>query len=141
MNEASGRRVRVFRLSVFVFRFISRTSGAEPTLVVSLINRIPTFGGLRSGHTTPKLRDALIMKWLGRSHKNIVTTVFLIEPKLGRHLFVIVDDVIGLLLRCTTCTLGCALDINPVLVRAGQKERLYTSLSLMTSDRVCHDHR
>jgi len=81
------------------------------------------------------------VKRLCRAHKDVVATVLAIKAKLRCHFLVVIDNVVGLFFWRAPGLLGCALDIDAVLVRARQKQRVDSSLSFCTSNSVSHDHR
>src|SRR5437588_8923587 len=81
------------------------------------------------------------MKRLRRTHEDVITAVFGIEPKRRRHLLEIADDIIGLFFWRAIVALRGALDVDPVLVGAGKKERLNSLLPLLTRNCVRYDHR
>src|SRR6185369_15506144 len=123
------------------FSLVLGAGGAEPALVVALVDRVVALRRFCFCDATPELAHALVMKRLGGAHEDIVAAVCGVEAKLARHLLVITDNVIGLLLRRASGLLRGALDVDAVLVGAGQEISLDTALTFCTRDRVCHDHR
>src|SRR5438477_10469799 len=81
------------------------------------------------------------MKWISRAHEDVIAAVGGIQPKRIGHLLEIADDVIGLLLRRAIVLLRRALDIDAVLVGAGEKKRFDSLLTFRTRNRVRYDHR
>src|SRR5690606_21191987 len=75
------RNVTAFGNVVFVFGLERRTRSAEPAFVMPLVNvRIP-FRRRAFRDRAPELLRSLVMKRLGRTHKNVVAAVFRVEPK------------------------------------------------------------
>src|SRR5437667_12872320 len=81
------------------------------------------------------------MKRLGRAHEDVVATVRGIKAESRGHLLEIADHVIRLFLRSAVVQLRCAFNVDAVFVGPGEKESLDSLLSLMTRDRVSHNHR
>src|SRR5437588_2120863 len=81
------------------------------------------------------------MERLSRAHENVIAAMRGVEPKGRTHLLEITDDVIGLLFGRAMVFLGGTLDVDTVLVGAGEKESLNSLLPFLPRDCVGHDHR
>ena len=81
------------------------------------------------------------MKRFGGAHENVVAAVFGVEAKLRSHALEIIDHVISLLLRRSAAAFGSALDVYTMFISAGKEIGFDSLLSLVTRNRVGHDHR
>src|SRR5437588_8426647 len=135
MHQAGRRFVGIRRLCIFVFRLVGSASRAKPAFVVAFVQGVAPLRSLRLSHAPPELTDSFAMKRLRRTHEDVITAVFGIEPKRRRHLLEIADDIIGLFFRRAIVALRGALDVDPVLVGTGKKEPLNSLLSLLTRNR------
>src|SRR6185369_9348499 len=119
VNQARRRFAFVFWFLILVFGFVLSTRGAEPAFVMTFVDRIVAARRFGFGDSPPELADALVMERLGRAHEDVVTAVGGVETKLARHLFVVTDDVVRLLLRRAAGFRCSALDVDAVFVSAG----------------------
>src|SRR5205807_4845577 len=129
MNQASWRFVWILRLRVLVLSLVCRARCAEPAFVMTLVKRVVPFRSFRFRDPSPEFADTLVMKRLGRAHEDVVTAVSGIQAECGSHLLEILDNVISLFFRGAIVSLRCALDVDAVLVGAGEKEGLNSPLS------------
>src|ERR1041385_5088652 len=119
MNEARRWFAFVLWFLILVLGFVFGTRGTEPPFVMALVDSVVAAWRFCFSDAAPELTDALVVKRLGGAHKDVVTAVCGVETKLARHLLVVTDDVIRLLLRRAAGLLGGALDVDAVLVSAG----------------------
>src|SRR6267142_5607102 len=98
MDQAAGN-IFAFPLEVFIFGFISGARRAKPSFVVPFVKRVVSFRRLCFCHAAPQLAYTLVMEGLSRPHKEVKPAMLSIQTELGRHLLVIVNDVVRLLLR------------------------------------------
>src|SRR5216684_1414523 len=101
MDQAGRRLAGSFWFGILVFSLVCRTGGAEPALIVSLVNSIVAFGSLRLSCATPEFTDPLVVKRFAGAHEDVVTTVVGIQAKLGSHLLIIPNHVVGLFFGST----------------------------------------
>ena len=81
------------------------------------------------------------MKRVSRPHEDVEATMRRVEAKRRSHSLEVANHVVGLFFRRAVISLGSALDIDAMLVRAGKKEGFDSFLSFLTGDRVGHNHR
>src|SRR6266498_4469833 len=141
MNQASRRRRRVVWLHILILCFVSGAGSAKPAFVVSSIDSIITARRLRLCDAPPELCNTLVVKRLRRSHEDVVATMGCIQAKRSSHLFVVTDDVIRLLLWRPSGSLGCALNVDSMLICAGEEEGFDPLLPFVTRHSIRHDHR
>ena len=80
------------------------------------------------------------MERLSRAHENVIAAMCRVEPKGRSHLLEIINDVVSLFFWRAIVSLRGALDVDAMLVGAGEKESLNSLLPFMPRDRVGHDH-
>jgi hypothetical protein len=139
--DQAVRLFRTVRNVILVFGLIRRTRCAEPAFVKSFEDRVVPFRRFVLRNLAPQMLNARIVKLLGRPHENIVAAVRRIESELRKHSFQLTRNEIGLFLRCAAFTLRRSLDIDPVLIRSGQKIDVESSLLLVPVDHVGDDRR
>src|SRR5918911_1886751 len=140
MFEAGGRLALTLRRRILPLRLVSSARGAEPALIMALVNSLSPLRRLRSCDAPPQLAHAFVMKRLGRPHEDVVTIMLRVQAELAENLLEFRDDPVCVLFRRLPIALGQTLDVDAVLIRTCQKIGLVATLPVMPPQTV-RDYR
>ena len=76
------------------------------------------------------------MEIVGRTHKNIVTTVFFGQTEIGKHTFILCGNKIDLRLRSSFIIFRFAFYVYAVLIGSGEKKCIKTTLLFIALDDI-----
>src|SRR5262249_38233018 len=99
---------------------------AEPAVVFALVY-IATV--LEHG---PEFLDTLFVVCIGRSHPPVI-----LDAEVGKRFFELLDYLVDMLLDRYIAGVGGAFDVDAVLVRPRQKERIDSALAFESDQRIC----